>query len=189
MKKIITILASALALAFASLSFTSCGGETIGPKDTWCTSDISIGKEGSTTKSTVTCKVFYSEEGKTYDNMSSEAKGYFKDGKIEPGLTIIISGDNEAISDILGQNCFYVHTFPKGVEDTTDDSVKDLKIKANDALWNVTYLARLSDFTKDQSTGLPDELKRSGYTRVENFKEGFSLKSIALNLLEAWLDK
>lgn len=161
MKKIMTVL-SAMFLLACGMMMTGCElkealENLVGPKDKWCEKEFTYESDGDDkTVSTVTCYMFYSEEG-----TDSTKNPKYKDGiVIEPGLTLIVVGDttNET-ANIIGENKYVIKNLPKGKKITSEGELdEDNGFSMNELLWNLICTLGDSDIPESASNRIPDPI-------------------------------
>lgn len=190
MKKNIKIFSAAILIcvvfAFSGCDFFKEAAQILAPSDTWCQMNIPVGE------AQVCMNVMYTDSewvGKSKSTNSFElAEGF----TIEPGITIVITLDNESDSSSLVGSVFEGLTSSAYILKTFPSDGSDLGF-GSQSTWATAYIAkdelRYSDQVKMPT--VPIQLtyggKKLGAQDISDLKN-FSWEKILINYLAAKLE-
>lgn len=182
------------AVLLCGLFFAGCSEEDskvlddlTGPSDTWCTMPVTYAaSENGTSSTTLNVSFYYaSKEVKPNDSLTGLRSDIesIPEGSISV-LVTLGSGKNNSLLTALTKTQYLFKSFGS-VKELTSESGTSYEYSDMKLFWKAIYLKNYDELSKDQSTGIPEQLQKSRknyYSSVSDLKN-FSWK----RLLAAYL--
>lgn len=186
------------AVLLCGLFFAGCSEEDskvlddlTGPSDTWCTMPVTYASENGSASTTLNVSFYYaSKEVKPNGSLTGLCTGIESIPKDSISVLVTLdSGKNNSLLTTLTKTQYLFKSFGS-VKDLTSASGTSYEYSDMKLFWKAIYLKNYDELSKDQSTGIPEQLQKSkqnyysSVSDLENFNWKRLLAAYLLNNLE-----
>lgn len=184
------------AVLICGLFFAGCSEEDskvlddlTGPSDTWCTMPVTYASENGSASTTLNVSFYYAS--KEVNGLSSGlCTGIESIPKDSISVLVTLdSGKNNSLLTTLTKTQYLFKSFGS-VNELTSASGTSYEYSNMKLFWKAIYLKNREALSKDQSTGIPEQLQKSkqnyysSVSDLENFNWKRLLAAYLLNNLE-----
>lgn len=184
------------AVLLCGLFFAGCSEEDskvlddlTGPSDTWCAMSVTYASENGSASTTLNVSFYYAS--KEVNGLSSGlCTGIESIPKDSISVLVTLdSGKNNSLLTTLTKTQYLFKSFGS-VKDLTSASGTSYEYSDMKLFWKAIYLKNYDELSKDQSTGIPEQLQKSkqnyysSVSDLENFNWKRLLAAYLLNNLE-----
>lgn len=184
------------AVLLCGLFFAGCSEEDskvlddlTGPSDTWCAMPVTYASENGSASTTLNVSFYYAS--KEVNGLSSGlCTGIESIPKDSISVLVTLdSGKNNSLLTTLTKTQYLFKSFGS-VNELTSASGTSYEYSNMKLFWKAIYLKNYDELSKDQSTGIPEQLQKSkqnyysSVSDLENFNWKRLLAAYLLNNLE-----
>lgn len=186
------------AVLICGLFFAGCSEEDskvlddlTGPSDTWCTMPVTYASENGSASTTLNVSFYYaSKEVKPNGSLTGLRSDIesIPEGSISVLVTLGSGGTNSLLTTLTKTQ--YLFKSFGSVNELTSASGTSYEYSNMKLFWKAIYLKNYDELSKDQSTGIPEQLQKSkqnyysSVSDLENFNWKRLLAAYLLNNLE-----
>lgn len=186
------------AVLLCGLFFAGCSEEDskvlddlTGPSDTWCTMPVTYASENGSASTTLNVSFYYASKEVKPNGLSTGLRtgiGSIPEGSISVLVTLGSGGTNSLLTTLTDTK--YLFKSFGSVNELTSASGTSYEYSNMKLFWKAIYLKNREALSKDQSTGIPEQLQKSkqnyysSVSDLENFNWKRLLAAYLLNNLE-----
>lgn len=186
------------AVLLCGLFFAGCSEEDskvlddlTGPSDTWCTMPVTYASETGSASTTLNVSFYYASKEVKPNGLSTGLSTDIEsipEGSISVLVTLGSGGTNSLLTTLTKTQ--YLFKSFGSVKDLTSESGTSYEYSNMKLFWKAIYLKNYDELSKDQSTGIPEQLQKSkqnyysSVSDLENFNWKRLLAAYLLNNLE-----